>query len=94
MSEQEQPQKIETVTVTLNVPLTPKFYKMLQGLSAIVGLPVETILIDDLYASLGDYFSGEHFKGWIDWLAEKNGIETANISEVEKDLHAVRATLF
>ena len=43
--EEKQPEKIETVTVKLNVPLTPRFYKMLQGLSEIVGLPVETILV-------------------------------------------------
>jgi len=60
--QEPKPEKPETVNATLTVPLTARFHKVLQGLSAIVGLPIETILLDDLYSTLTGYFSGDFFQ--------------------------------
>lgn len=88
--------KPETVTVNLTVPMTKDFYEMLQGLARIVKLPVETILVNDLYSILTNYFSsGGYFESWIDWVVnEQSGIEWAKTDEVEKGLQAIQETLF
>jgi hypothetical protein len=96
MSEQEEikTEKIETVNVTLTVPLPVAFHKMLKGLSEIVGLPIETILTDDLYSVFGNYFDGDFFNGWIQWFAEQKGVGHADKERLEKEVEATRATLF
>lgn len=76
----------ETVNVTLTVPLSPAFYKMLKGLSEITGLSIETMLVSDLFTLLTCYFGGGHYNGWIDYANQKT-------KALEKEMAQIEATL-
>lgn len=82
------PEKIETVNVTLTVPLSIAFYDMLKGLSKITGLTVEDMLVGDLFTILTCYFKGDHFAGWLEWWTKQQKTEV-----LEKEMDQIEATL-
>jgi hypothetical protein len=95
MSKTEQEEKpVETVDVTLTATIPKPFMVVLEGLSKIMGLPVETILLDELYSILSNYFSGEYFKAWFDWLADQEGVGELDTEALEKMMQKVRAEKF
>ena len=88
-------EKIETVNVTLTVPLPVAFHKILRGLSEITGLSVENMLTDDLFSILTNYFEGDYFNEWVAWAVDKKGKGiTGDTKGLEKDMDTIRSTLF
>jgi hypothetical protein len=83
---------VETVNMTLSVPLSKDFYKMIKGLSEITGLSVETMLTDDLFQILTSYFAGGYFDSWVVWAADER--QKDDTKDLEKQMEKIRETLF
>jgi hypothetical protein len=91
----EQEAKLEIVNVTLTVPLPKAFYKMLKGLSEITGLSVETMLTDDLFQILTNYFAGDYFREWVEWAVDQKGKDiTGDTEGLQKEMEKIRETLY
>jgi hypothetical protein len=85
MSEQETEQKhIETVNITLTVKLPKPWLPVLQGLSDLLGLSIDVILLDGLYSTLSNFFWGGHFDAWMEYAAEKHGLTKARTEQLEE----------
>lgn len=95
---EQKKQNSETVIVTLKVPVTKKFYKVLQALSELTGLSIENMLTDDLFEILTSYFSGEYFKAWVEYavdqMAQQKNLENLETEPIEKSLEKLRENLY
>jgi hypothetical protein len=91
VEKETKPESVETVNVTLTVPLPVAFHKILQNLSEITGLSVETMLTDDLFQILTGYFNGGYLDSWLEWVGS-NMIDKAE--SLEKEMEKIRTTLF
>lgn len=94
MEKEQEEKPVETVEVVLTATIPKPFMNVLEGLSKIVGLPVETILLDELYGVLANFFSGEYFKEWFNWLAERESVDQLDTKALEKMMLKVKHELF
>jgi hypothetical protein len=67
---QTQTQQIETVQRTITVKLPKKFDSYLQGLARALNRTVESLLLEDLYAILENFFQGGFATGWTDEILD------------------------
>lgn len=67
---QTKTQPIETTERTLTVKLPKKFDDYLQGLARALNRTVESLLLEDLYAVLENFFQGGFATGWTDEILD------------------------
>jgi hypothetical protein len=94
MVEKQEQKPVETVDVVLTATIPKPYMTVLEGLSKIVGLPVETILLDELYGVLANFFRGEYFKAWFEWLAQRESLDKLNTEELEEMMRKIKHELF